>query len=69
MDNGIFIDQVLENRLSKKKKKLLQLVDMTSSLICFGFTVFFLLILITGTSFMSISGLVLKLYKLSFIED
>ena len=46
-----------------------QLADITSSLTFFDVVLFFLLSLVTGPSFMSISSLVLELWQFSFIRD
>ena len=47
----------------------LQLCDMTSSSIFFNVVLFVLSRLVAGSSFMSISSLVLKLWQFSFIKD
>ena len=46
-----------------------QFDDMTSSPNFFGIALFLLLSLVTGSSFMSISLLVLELWQFSFIKD
>ena len=47
----------------------LQFCDMTSSSIFFNVVLFALSRLVAGSSFMSISSLVLKLWQFSFIKD
>ena len=69
MENVSFIDHASGYRFSNgcklslvlKENNGLKFADMTSSSVCFGFTVLLLLSLITGPRFMSTSRLVVEL--------